>query len=200
MRALGRTGPPAATVRVALPLPLPQAFDYLSGDATPQPGARVRVPFGRGRRIGIVVASGVQPDVATDRLKPLLAVLDEPPLLDAGLLADLRRAAEYWCGAIGEVVFGTLPRGLREGRAPSDFAEECWQATQAGRTAASARTRRGGSAALLETLGDARMAANELDSLLPGWRAAARRLANAGLIERTPPNRDSPRVREGAAP
>jgi primosomal protein N' (replication factor Y) len=200
MNHLRQSDSPGGIVRVALPVPLPQTFDYLPGTFAPQPGTRVLVPFGRGSRIGIVVECGGGAQVADDRLKPVAAVLDESPLLDPALLADLRRAADYWCGAIGEVLFGALPLALRRGRASSDFAEEAWRATASGSAARDAGTRRGGSAALLATLGDTTLAASELETLLPGWRAAARRLAAAGLIESTQRTHALPRAREGAAP
>ncbi|MBS0383382.1 MAG: primosomal protein N' [Proteobacteria bacterium] len=187
-------------MRVALPLPLPQAFDYLADTGVVRPGSRVRVPFGRTHRVGVVIAADPPTTLAAEHLKPIEAVLDDTPLLDAELLANLCRAADYWCGAIGDVVFGALPLALREGRAVTDFAEECWRATIAGTSSRDAHTRRGGSAALLEILGDSTLSANELDSLLPGWRAAARRLATAGLIERTASSRDPARLRDGATP
>ena len=190
---------PPRIVRVALPLPLPQTFDYLSGPEL-LPGCRVRVPFGRSKRIGIVIDTVERPAVSSDRLKSVEAVLDPQSLLDAELLASLRRAADYWCGAIGDVIFGALPLGLRNGGALDSFAEEIWRVTAAGGSARDARTRRGGSAALLETLADTTLSASELDTLLPGWRAAARRLAAAGLIERAEPETRAPCVREGASP
>ena len=138
--------------------------------------------------------------VSGDRLKSIEAVLDREPLLDAELLASLRRAADYWCGAIGDVIIGALPLALRDGGAPDGYAEEIWRVTVAGASARDARTRRGGSAALLDTLADTTLSASELDTLLPGWRAASRRLAAAGLIERAQPEIRAPRVREGASP
>ena len=191
---------PANFIRVALPVPLPQAFDYLSGAPAVRAGCRVRVPFGRTRRIGIVMDTASEPGINAGRLKPIEAVLDDEPLLDAELLTNLRRAADYWCGAIGEVVLGALPLALRDGRATSDFADEAWRPTTAGTAARDARTRRGGSAALLEMLGDSTLSASELDTLLPGWRAAVRRLATAGLIERAKISTAPPRPRDGAAP
>ncbi len=188
------------SVRVALPLPVAGTFDYLGGTFTPRAGCRVRVPFGRSHRTGIVVSTGVASALDPGKLKPVETLLDAEPLIDAELLASLQRAADYWCGAIGEVVFGALPRALRTGRATDAFAEEAWRATTAGAAARDARSRRGKSAALLETLADATLSASELDTLLPGWRAAARRLETAGLVERVPPLRERPRVREGAAP
>ncbi|MBF4860061.1 hypothetical protein HIK32_01000, partial [Cronobacter malonaticus] len=45
--------------RVALPVPLARTFDYLLPDAmTAAAGCRVRVPFGRQQRVGVVVAGG----------------------------------------------------------------------------------------------------------------------------------------------
>ncbi|WP_039956568.1 primosomal protein N' family DNA-binding protein, partial [Xanthomonas graminis] len=53
---------PAATLRVALPLPLPQLFDYLPppGDAAGAGdiGRRLRVPFGNRELSGVVAALG----------------------------------------------------------------------------------------------------------------------------------------------
>ena len=186
--------------RVALPLPLPHTFDYLSESPELLSGCRVRVPFGRSSRVGVVVDTAGRTTVSNDRLKAVDAVLDTEPLLDVELLASLRRAADYWCGAIGDVIFGALPLALRNGAAQDAFAEEIWRATAAGTSARDARTRRGGSAALLETLADAPLSASELDTLLPGWRAAARRLATAKLIERVEPEIRAPRLREGASP
>lgn len=192
--------PRGKVVRVALPVPVPHAFDYLAGAFEPRPGCRVRVPFGRSHRIGIVTQIDTRPALATERIKPIDALLDDVPLLGKGLLADLERAADYWCGAIGEVLFGALPRALRDGHASSHFTEECWRTTLSGSAARDAHSRRGGSAALLDALGDATLSAGELDTLLPGWRAAARRLATAGLIERSQPDRNPPQVREGTPP
>jgi primosomal protein N' (replication factor Y) len=199
MKPARQSGPPSRIARVALPVPLPQTFDYLSGPEL-SPGCRVRVPFGRSKRIGIVVDATARPAIARDRLKPIEAALDPEPLLDAELLASLRRAADYWCGALGDVVFGALPLALRDGGMPDALAEEIWRATGAGTSARDARSRRGGSAALLETLSDAALSASELGTLLPGWRAAARRLAAAGLIERVRPEARAPQVREGTSP
>lgn len=191
---------PDLIARVALPVPLPQTFDYLSAGFPVYPGCRVRVPFGRTRRTGVVIDTSAEPDLVVERIKPIEAVLDAEPLFDDELLANLRRGAEYWCGALGEVLFGALPSALREGRAPAEFAEEIWRATATGASARDARTRRGGSAALLETLGDEAVSASELDTLLPGWRAAARRLATAGLIERAQSAAHPPRARDAAVP
>ena len=46
-----------AIVRVALPVPLPQCFDYTAQSIAPGDlGRCVRVPFGRGEKTGLIVA------------------------------------------------------------------------------------------------------------------------------------------------
>ena len=63
-------------VRVAVPAPLRGAFDYLSPTAMLSPGVRVRVPFGRGTRIGIVLKTDVEPALPIAELKTITEVLD----------------------------------------------------------------------------------------------------------------------------
>jgi len=64
--------------RVALDTPLRRLFDYLppaQGTIPLSVGARVRVPFGRQRRIGIIAAVAETSQVPVARLKPILEVL-----------------------------------------------------------------------------------------------------------------------------
>jgi len=80
--------PGTEVFRVALDTPLRRLFDYLPPalPATPHrpaPGVRVRVPFGRQRLVGVVVARAATSEVAPGRLKPILEVLDPKPVFDA---------------------------------------------------------------------------------------------------------------------
>src|SRR5690625_468191 len=172
-------------LRVALPVPLPQLFDYLPprrGRA--EPGCRVRVPFGRDHRVGIVVARAPQPE-STHPLKRVEALIDAEPLLDAELMATLAWAGDYWLGAPGDVYAGALPVALRGTRARPEPGIEAWALTPDGRTELATGHRRGRSLTLLKLLDDGMRTAASLTRELPGWREAARRLAKAGLVERT---------------
>ena len=104
-------------LRVALPDPLPTLFDYLPPAAASEirPGSRVLVPFGRGKAVGVVVATGVEPAVGAGKLKRALHLLDQAPLLDAELMQTLAWAADYWLGAPGEAYANALPLLLRNG-------------------------------------------------------------------------------------
>jgi primosomal protein N' (replication factor Y) len=122
-------------VKVAVPVPLAEAFDYVVQGAGPLPavGCRVRVPFGRGERIGIVVEHPRETAVAAARLKPIGAVLDAKPALGEELLASLRWAAEYYHHPLGAVLSHALPGLLRAGRAIDEPPEAAWQLTELGR-------------------------------------------------------------------
>src|SRR5215469_7017817 len=137
--------------RVALDTPLRRLFDYLpppaadpaapaTGPATQaknaaiEPGMRVRVPFGRQRLIGVVVGAAESSDLPAERLKPILAVLDERPLIDRPTLALLEWAAEYYLHPIGEVLAAALPKSLRLGADALDTREQ-WRLTPMGHEA-----------------------------------------------------------------
>ena len=175
-------------LRVALDTPLRRPFDYLPATApdTPLPGVgrRVRVPFGRRRLVGVVVAIADSSDVPTARLKPVLEVLDPQPLLDAASLAILEWAAQYYHHPIGQVLASALPRPLRLG-APAAASLRCWQLTAAGEAAlaASEPRRAPRQRSLLELLCERGPAtAADLDSHGGDWRPAARALSARGWI------------------
>ena len=142
-----------AVLRVALPVPLPTLFDYLppaAGEA--RPGCRVLVPFGRGKQIGVVVAVEAETTLGGNRLKQVIRLLDDTPLLDTELMQTLAWAADYWLGAPGEAYANALPLALREAKPLPALGEEYWSLSVAGQSAHDAGSRRGGSKALLQTL------------------------------------------------
>ena len=124
--------------RVVLDMPLRRPFDYLPPQKEAgkpiRPGIRVRVPFGRQRLIGVVTEKAATSDIAPERLKPILEVLDTEPVLDAAMLALLKWAAEYYHHPIGEVLAAALPKALRLG-APASATRTRWVVSAAGRTA-----------------------------------------------------------------
>ena len=105
--------------RVVLDTPLRRSFDYLPPKANSvtkiAPGMRVRVPFGAQRLIGIATQAANESEIAPDRLKAILDVLDGAPVLDDSLRALLGWAADYYHHPIGEVFTAALPKALRLG-------------------------------------------------------------------------------------
>jgi primosomal protein N' (replication factor Y) len=105
--------------RVVLKVPLAKTFDYLIPDdclALAQPGHRVRVPFGKQEKVGVIYALAAASDVPVSQLKSLSEVLDEAPLLSSSLLRLLTWISTYYSHPLGDVVLSALPRLIREGR------------------------------------------------------------------------------------
>ncbi|HRK10569.1 MAG TPA: primosomal protein N', partial [Thauera sp.] len=112
-------------VRVALPVPLPQVFDYAAADATEADVGRcVKVPFGRGDRNGLIVALGNTADVEPARIKTVHHIQREVPALPADWLALVDFVARYYHAPLGEVVALALPPGLRRADGVSDADED----------------------------------------------------------------------------
>lgn len=100
--------PETATIRVLLPAPLAEAYDYLPPDGErPADGCYVEVPFGGRTMIGVVWGDG-KGGVAREKLKQVIRVLDLPPV------PDVNRAFTDWVatytltppGAVLKMMFG----------------------------------------------------------------------------------------------
>jgi primosomal protein N' (replication factor Y) len=98
-----------AYCEIALPVPLDRTFTYAvrMGQA-PQRGARVIVPFGSQKLIGVVTATGGKAPVDIE-VRFLEAVLDDEPLLSDHLLSLAEWMAQYYLAPLGEVLRGMLP-------------------------------------------------------------------------------------------
>jgi len=106
-------------LRVALPVPLPQLFDYLpaAGGGTAAPGCRVVVPFGPRKLVGVVVETAADSALPRARLQAVRRVLDGgEPVLDPALMQLLRWCWQYYKHAPGDVVATALPPALRTAR------------------------------------------------------------------------------------
>jgi len=94
---------------VALPVPLDRAFTYELGELEAEVGARVMVPFGGQRLVGVVVGlHDVAPgdDVEVKRVQQ---VMDDVALLPGELMELGRWVAGYYCAPLGEVLRGMMP-------------------------------------------------------------------------------------------
>ena len=177
---------PQTVLQVALPVPLPRLFDYLppaGHQASEQDvGRRLRVPFGQRELVGIV--EGCAPaQVEATGLREALGWLEPEPLFHGELHASARWLARYTHAPVGEVLATALPATLRRGEPLPDTHEWAWQLTEAGASAL-AGMRQGRPRRLAELLHGTVRDETALDTLLDGWRAAARSLAERGLAER----------------
>jgi len=177
-------------LKVALPVPLRQLFDYLPQEGAPQPspGTRVVVPFGRRRMVGIVVAAQAPASVAQDRLLRVGSVLDAgQPLLDGELLGLMHWCWQYYKHAPGDVLQAALPTALRKlgGALPEEPLQY--------RVSASGQERLGQPAgrakaqfALLQLLAGGVKTPQELQDLGDRWRTTLARVMEQGWVQAEP--------------
>ena len=140
-------------------------------------GARVSVPFGPRKLTGLILGAHDEPPEQETR--EVLAILDEDPVLDAGLLALARWIAEYYCAPIGEVVKSMLPL-TGETRRTVQYA-----LTDAGRDAArqlivTAESDAG--SRLLAVLAERPLAVESLAKRIKGARGALPKLMKRGWV------------------
>ncbi|WPL14685.1 MULTISPECIES: primosomal protein N' [Thiorhodovibrio] len=178
-------------LQVAVAAPLPDLFDYLppSGShasPTPQPGMRVLVPFGRGRRVGLIVALATESDQPPERLKAALTILDRAPLLQAEDLEFILWAARYYRAAPGEALFSALPTRLRRPETLQGRDLPGWRPTPAGQTAEldafNRAPRQRQSLAYLQSHPEG-VSQRQLNETLGTCGPSLRALAEKGLIE-----------------
>ena len=175
-------------LRVAVPIPLADALDYrwTGPGAAPARGCRVRVPLGRGERIGVVVDCPRGTAMPPDKIKNVIEAMDVEPILAEELLSTLRWCAEYYHHPIGEVLNQALPVLLRRGRSPVRAPRGAWELTPAGRVQdrEALRRRAGRQAEALDMLHRARSVSAE-DFRKAGVSSdVVRRLSVRGWVRR----------------
>ncbi len=117
-------------LRVALPVPINQLFDYLPPnitEITPHAGMRVRVRFGPRLMIGLIVDVVQESDYPTDKLKAAIELLDKESLIDSDLLNLGGWAARYYQHPIGDALLNLLPLFARKEADLSLPTEEYWK-------------------------------------------------------------------------
>ncbi len=113
-------------VRVALDVPLPTLFDYLlPPELQVAAGQRVVVPFGRKNLVGLAMEFAADSGLARERIKPVIAVLDDAPPLADDVMRLLRFCSDYYHYPLGAAVVAALPTRLRSAQ-PVTRAREAW--------------------------------------------------------------------------
>jgi primosomal protein N' (replication factor Y) len=174
-------------LEVAVAAPLMGLFDYLAPadtDVELRPGMRVRVPFGRGTRVGLLMGLKSGSDLPASRLRRIESVLDQEPLLPDDLQRLLSWASAYYQHPPGEVFATAIPLALREGRGTSEGETACGL-TPAGRAADATLLKRAPAQwRAFQLLRDAQgpVPAEQLDTLGPTWRRAINALITRGWV------------------
>lgn len=111
----------STALRIAIPAPLRQYFDYLPPEngnwENLQPGMRVKVPFQRRELVGIFMGFTASPSFPWNKLKRVIEVLDTTTVIPEDILQLCFWAADYYHYPLGEVLVNALPVLLRQGKA-----------------------------------------------------------------------------------
>ena len=118
-------------LKIALATGLRQEFTYLAPDTTkdaclPTIGLRVHVTLGRSQRVGLIVGISQTTDVDLSKLKPIIELLDNTPLLPKDLWQLGLWAAEYYQHPVGDALMHLLPAKLRQ-PIPNQLIQLNWQ-------------------------------------------------------------------------
>jgi primosomal protein N' (replication factor Y) len=178
----------APVLKVAINVPLSRLFDYLppAGGHYPPPGSRVLVPFGRQRQVGVVLAHASDSDLPQGKMRRVLEVLDDTPLLGEEDLWLIGFTSDYYHHPVGEVAAAAVPALLRQGRPLNPLLRHV-AATDTARSfdIESLAKKAPRQAELLEMLLDAGGNGIDVESLaeqLPAWRRSFRALAGKALV------------------
>ncbi len=167
-------------------MPLSTLFDYvLAEDIAVKPGQRVVVPFGRKQVVGVVMECAVDSELAAERIKPVVRVLDEIPPLPAELLTLLRFCSDYYHHPLGATVLSALPVRLRSCE-PVIFKEALQYTLSASGRALDLSLlpkRKVVQQRILSALQDGALSTAQLRTLSPSAPTALKVLLQAGWVE-----------------
>jgi len=117
-------------VKIAVPCPLRQSFDYLSDQRVDQwsAGTRVKIPFGSRHLIGFVLtAIEIDPDRDISKLKSISTIIDQHAIIPNDIIKLIHWISDYYHYPIGECYQAALPKKLRFGENASLILEISWQ-------------------------------------------------------------------------
>lgn len=126
-------------VQVAVPTPLRRKFDYLLPDTiNPEQvksGQRVLIPFGRSKKIAIILELSDHSEIDPKKLRPIEKLLDEQPVLPKDIMRLLDWVSAYYHHPIGEVFQTALPVHYRKKATALEAVQRFYRLTEQGEQA-----------------------------------------------------------------
>ncbi|MBV9216202.1 MAG: primosomal protein N' [Acidobacteria bacterium] len=114
-----KESPLPAFVEAALPVPLRRSFTYRVPESMRERielGSRLKLPFGKrnltGYAVGLHSTLPRDLDVDESKLKDVIAVLDDEPLITPEILKLTQWTADYYASFWGEMLKASLPAGI----------------------------------------------------------------------------------------
>ena len=181
----------SSVLQIAIPIPFRKTFEYLpakNGQNISQlkPGIRVKVPFGRTVKMGILVGIAPESSYPREKLKPVSEYLDESPFFDEQHLNWLIWVSQYYHHPLGETLFTALPVALRKDKMPKADLVKSWGLTEQGKNyALDLLNRAPKQKMLLGWFQNSHEIANKnmLNDRFDNWAAAMKALIEKQLIE-----------------
>ena len=186
----------ATILRIAVPSPLRTLFDYLppQGDHSLQPGQRLRIPFGRSEKIGILIETATESSFPLSKLRAAISLLDPEPLWDERLFRLICWAASYYHHPIGEVFATALPVALKQGKRGDYRPESYWTLSEKGAACDANSFKRAPKQAalhrLLKTIGGP-VSTSMIKMEIDNHSAPLQRLVELEVVERSAPPREA---------
>ncbi|MCM8780900.1 MAG: primosomal protein N' [Candidatus Omnitrophica bacterium] len=110
--------------KVVVGLPIDGPFDYIVPADLQEKikvGSRVKIDFHNQKRLGYVV--GLSSKTKIRKLKSIISVIDDVPILDRNILLLTKELASYYCCSWGEAIETALPEQLRR---PKPISFKLW--------------------------------------------------------------------------
>ena len=108
-------------LKVALNVPIDNLFDYKIPSKSlvqPKKGQRVKVQFGKQEKIGFIHSIVSKTTVPANKLRTVLKIIDDEPLINNELFTLISWVARYYHHPIGEVYSTAVPLYLRQEKTP----------------------------------------------------------------------------------
>jgi primosomal protein N' (replication factor Y) (superfamily II helicase) len=103
--------------KVAVDLPIARHFDYSISEeikAVCAVGTWVIVPWGKGRKLGIIFSVGDAPELPPERIRPILKIVDGAPISPSSWIKLVEFAATYYHRGLGEVALNGIPKFFKQ--------------------------------------------------------------------------------------
>ncbi|MFW5444391.1 MAG: primosomal protein N' [Methylococcaceae bacterium] len=187
-------------LKIAIAVPLNRLFDYLVPDDTDQilPGTRVTVPFGKSKKVGFVIENVEFSELKIERLKPIIEVLDESPLISEKDIQLLQWASRYYHHPLGEVFNAAFPVSLRKGKKAILIEEKYYQLSAKGECLSPEQLKRSPKQQQVFKLFQSEnkiFSVSALNAWDKNWRPAVKALLEKGILTQQshtkPPSRSS---------
>ncbi len=104
--------------QIAVIKPLHNLFDYEIPEKTGylKPGSRVRIEFGKKQLVGFVIKITKKNNYSNYKLKKIIEVIDEEPLIDKETLNLFMWISSYYHAPLGQVIGIGTPAQFRQGK------------------------------------------------------------------------------------